>query len=215
MDMKCLIPTLAPPIGAATHHAGFERRLAPCEPGAAASVLRSLRTTHSAPSTGLDPCKDAPHLFTLNVSPTGGHVLRPDGAAVPVNAPHLADLFWASGVDLLPGQVVFVEPDVAMLAIGEARGRVALEQALAEREWVTRRTALEVSSGLLRREELDTLRCLEARANLLWDQEIELLAGSLIADEFLERASRPRGAPRGRPHGGTVRYPAQALPTAR
>ncbi|HVE39711.1 MAG TPA: hypothetical protein VNM14_07475 [Planctomycetota bacterium] len=189
MDMKCLMSTFARQINAVTIHAGFERRLVPSDRGPIESILRSLRLTYLALSTGLDPRKDARHLFILNVSASGDYVLTQDGAAVPVNPPYLTYLFWSAGVDLLPGQFVFVEPDVAKLAIEEALGRVALEQAFAEREWVTRRTAMEVSAVLPRREDLDALHGLETRANLLWDQKIELVAASLIADEFLERAS--------------------------
>src|SRR5690348_5771048 len=53
MDMKCLISTLARQIDAAKLHAGFERGLAKGDPSPAESILRSLRTTYSALSTGL------------------------------------------------------------------------------------------------------------------------------------------------------------------
>ncbi len=189
MDMKGLMSALAYQIDAATLHAGFERRLATRDRGPVESILRSLRVTHLALSTGFDPRKDAPHLFSLNVTERGDYVLTQDGAAVPVNLPYLTYLFWSAGVELLPGQFVLVEPDVAKLVIEEALGRVALDQAFTEREWVTQRSALEVSAALPRREELDALRDLEARASQLWDRKLELIAASLLADEALERAS--------------------------
>jgi hypothetical protein len=189
MDMKCLMSTLARQIDVARAHAGFQRRKGLDEAIPLAAILRSLRVTHHALSTGLDPWKDAHHLFILNIGKTGEHVLTQDGAPVPVNSPFLAYLFWSAGVDLLPGQFLFMEPEVAKAAIEEALGRVALDQAFAEREWVSRRTALEVSAAPPRREEIDSLRLLEARANHLWDRKIELVAASLIADEFLERAA--------------------------
>jgi hypothetical protein len=188
MDMKCLMSTLARQIEAAKVHTGVETGGAGTEPRSpGAAILRSLRVTYSALSTGLDPWKDAHHLFLLNVSETGDHVLTQDGAGVPVNAPYLAYLFWSAGVDLVPGQFLFLEPEVAKIAIEEALGRVALEQAFAEREWVSRRTAMEVSTALPGREELEALRRLEAQASLHWDRKLELVAASLIADEFLER----------------------------
>jgi hypothetical protein len=187
MDMKCLMSTLARQVEAAKVHAAFERRSGQCEPVATAAVLRSLRTTYLALSAGLDPWKDAPYLFILNISRMGEHVLTQDGVDVPVNSPFLAYLFWTAGVDLQPGQFLFLEPEVAKAAIEEALGRVALEQAFAEREWVSRRTAMEVSITPPLREELDALRCLEAQANLHWDRKLELVAASLIAEEFLDR----------------------------
>ena len=144
MDMKCLMSTLARQIETVKAHAGFGRRSSECDPAATAAILRSLRTTYLTLSTGLDPWKDAHHLFVLDISETGDHVLTQDGAAVPVNSPFLAYVFWSAGVDLLPGQFLFVEPEIAKVAIEEALGRVAFEQAFAEREWVSRRSAMEV-----------------------------------------------------------------------
>jgi hypothetical protein len=181
MTMKFLMSTLARQIDAAKILAGFEQR-----PGDA--ILRSLQVTYLALSSGLDPMKDAPHLFSVSVDETGEHRLAQEGASVPVNPPFLAYLFWTAGVDLVPGQFVFVEPEIANLAIEEALSRVALEQAFAEREWVTRRTAMEIAPAPPQAEELEALRGLEARTNLLWDRKIELVAASLIAEEFLERA---------------------------
>jgi hypothetical protein len=197
MDMKSLMSTLARQIEAAKVHDGLGRRGGPGDPAATASILHSLRITYSALSTGLDPVKDAQHLFTVTVAQGGEHILTQDGAAVPVNPPFLAYLFWTAGVDLVPGQFVFVEPDVAKLAIEEALGRVALDQALTEREWVRRRTALEVAAAMPRPEELEVLRNLESRSNLLWDRKIELVAASLIAEEFEERAMAVRGTAAG------------------
>jgi hypothetical protein len=181
MKMKFLMSTLARQIDAAKILAGFEKR-------PSGAILRSLQVTYLALSSGLDPMKDAPHLFTVSVAELGEHLLAQDGAAVPVNPPFLAYLFWTAGVDLVPGQFVFVEPEIAKLAIEEALSRVALEQAFAEREWVTRRTAMEVAAAPPQAEELEMLLGLEARTNLLWDRKIELVAASLIAEEFLERA---------------------------
>jgi len=183
-----LMSTLARQIDGARNHAA----LASHRGGDDAlhdEVLRSLRSTFLVLSAGLDPEKDAPHLFLLSVSECGEHRLSQDGATIPVNAPFLAYLFWTAGVDLAPGQFLFLEPELAKAAIEEALGRTALEQAFADREWVSRRTAMATSIALPGSEEIDSLRALETRANLLWDRKIELIAASLIADEVVERSA--------------------------
>jgi hypothetical protein len=151
-------------------------------------LIHSLRTTYLAISTGLDPRKDAAHLFILVVSHTGEHLLLQGGQPVPVNGPHLAALFGASGIDLVPGQMLLLEPDLAKEAIEEALGGLALEQALADRERCRRREVLDDALALPPQGDLDAFRQAEERSNLLWDRKIELLAASLVADEYLERA---------------------------
>jgi len=154
MKMKFLMSTLARQIDATKILAGFEKRPNSGGTGPSGTILRSLQVTYLALSSGLDPVKDAPHLFTVSIAETGEHLLTQGGITVPVNPPFLAYLFWTAGVDLMPGQYVFVEPEIAKLAIEEALGRVALDQAFAEREWMTRRTAIEVAATLPRPEDL-------------------------------------------------------------
>ena len=60
--------------------------------------------------------------------------------------------------------------------------------AFAERERQVRRAAIEEALSLPRQEEVDSLQGVETRANLLWDRKIELVAASLVADEYLERS---------------------------
>lgn len=158
------------------------------------ALIHSLRTTYLAISTGLDPRKDAAHLFILMVSHTGEHLLLQGGQPVPVNGPHLAALFGASGIDLVPGQMLLLEADLAKEAIEEALGGLALEQALADRERCRRREVLDDALTLPPQGDLDALRSAEERSSLLWDRKIELLAASLLADDYLERA-RAREAP--------------------
>lgn len=175
MNTRSLLAATARQIESARNHAVLESRRHDGA-GLADPVLRSLRTTYVALSTGLDPWKDAGHLFTLKVGDSGEHSLTQDGLPVPVNAPYLAYLFWTAGVELLPGQVVFLEPELAKDAIEEALGVIALEQAFTERE------------RLRGRGDPDELRALEMRTHLLWDRKIELVAASLVADEYLERS---------------------------
>ena len=174
MDARSALATLARQIEAAKVLAGFEGRKSESS-GVGPAVIRTLRVTYLALSAGLDPWKDANHLFTLKVNSTGDHDLTQGGLPVAINAPYLAYLFWTSGVELLPGQILFLEPDLAKDAVEEALGVLALEQAFLERE------------RLRHPGDPETLRRLEVRAHLLWDRKIELVAASLLAEEYLER----------------------------
>jgi hypothetical protein len=166
MDVRKASATLARQIESAKILADFQRNRTD---GIAAAVLRSLRVSYLALSAGLDPLKDANHLFTLHVTRRGDYSLTQGGDPVPVNAPYLAYLFWTAGVDLMPGQVLFLEPELAKDAIEEALGLLALEQASTERERLHRRAE-------------------PAALNLLWDRKVELVAASLLAEEYIERS---------------------------
>ena len=185
--MRSLLSTIARQIETAKNHAGIEERRGD-DNRSIGAILRSLRVTYVALSTGLDPWKDANHLFLLSVTPAGDFVLGQGGSPVPVNAPFLSYLFWTAGVELMPGQLLLLEPELAKAAIEEALGAVALEQAFAERERHIRRAALDDALALPGAEEVESLQSLETRTNVLWDRKIELVAASLVADEYLERA---------------------------
>ena len=175
METRSLLTTIARQIDTARNHAGIEERRSDGA-GFTGAVLRSLRVTYVALASGLDPLKDATHLFILKLSATGDPVLLQADQPVPVDAPYLAYLFWTAGVELVPGEVLLLDPELAKEAIEEALGVVALEQAFTERERM--RQALE---------DVDTLQVLENRASVLWDRKIELIAACLVADEYVER----------------------------
>jgi hypothetical protein len=187
MELKSLLATIARQIETTRNHAGIEERRGEGT-GSIAAVLRSLRVTYVALSTGFDPWKDANHLFLLRISGTGEHLLMQGGQPVPVNGPFLAYQFWTAGIELVPGQILLLEPELARDAIEEALGQLALEQAFTERDRQKRRAAIEEAITLPRQEEVDALQSAESRADLLWDRKIELVAASLVADEYLERS---------------------------
>lgn len=184
--MKRSLSTIARQIDTAKNHAGIEERRSDGA-GSIASVLRSLRVTYVALSTGLDPWRDASHLFILKVAESSEYQLSQAGLPVPVNAPFLSYLFWTAGVELVPGQLLLLDPELAKEAIEEALGAIALEQAFTERERLKRRAALEEAIALPPQGDVDALQALESRANVLWDRKIELVAACLMADEYLER----------------------------
>lgn len=184
MEVKRLLSTLARQIEIARNRSDVGEA-----PGALVSaVFHSLRVTFLALSTGLDPRKDVRHRFILIVTHTGEHLLLQGGPPVPVNGPFLASLFWAAGIDLVPGQILLIEPELAKAAVEEALGGLALEQALVDRDRLRRREALDGALALPSQGELEALRAAEERSNLLWDRKIDLVAASLLADEYLERA---------------------------
>jgi hypothetical protein len=152
------------------------------------AIVHTLRTTYLAISTGLDPRKDAAHMFIVLVSHTGEHFLLQGGLPVPINGTHLASMFAASGIELVPGQMLLLEAALAKEAIEEALGGLALQQALADQERCRRRDALDDALALPPQGDLDALRQAEECSNVLWDRKIELLAASLLAEEYLERA---------------------------
>lgn len=184
MDSRRLLATLARQIDAS-------RRQAARGDGRGDLVLplfHSLRVTYLAISTGLDPQKDASHLFILSVSHTGEHLLLQGGRPVPINGPYLASLFSNAGIELVPGQFLLLEPELAKDAIEEALGGLALAQALVDRDRSRRQERIDDTLALPPQEDLDALRAAEERANQLGDRKIELVAASLVADEYLERA---------------------------
>jgi len=183
METGRLLATLARQIDVARRRADVD----PGRSGLGLALFHSLRVTYLALSTGLDPRKDASHLFLLTVSHTGEHLLLQGGQPVPINGSYLASLFQAAGIDLLPGQTLLLEAEIAKNAVEEALGGLALEQALAGRELSRRQEALESALTLPPQSDLDTLRAAEERSNLLWDRKIELVAASLVADEYLDR----------------------------
>ena len=184
MDARRQLATLARQLDVARRRVDVEESRADLH----LALLNSLRTTYLAISTALDPRKDAVQLFLLTVLPGGEHLLLQGGQPVPVHGPHLASLFGASGIELLPGQFVLLEPEIAKDAIEEALRGLALEQALADRERHRRREALDDALALPSQGDVDALRDAEERSNVLWDRKIELLAASLVAEEYLERA---------------------------
>ncbi|HEV3026670.1 MAG TPA: hypothetical protein VG457_03815, partial [Planctomycetota bacterium] len=184
MDPRWLLATLAQQIDIARYRADLDQGRSDLS----LALFHSLRVTYLAISTGLDPRKDAGHLFLLTVSPTGEHLLLQGGQPVPVNSPYLASLLWSVGIELLAGQILFLEPEIAKDAVEEALGGLALEQAGADRDLCRRREALDEALVLPSDGDLDALRVAEERSNLLWDRKIELVAASLVADEYLERA---------------------------
>jgi hypothetical protein len=184
MDVRRSLATLARQIDIVRRRGDTDD----ARPDLTRAIFVSLRTTYLAISSGLDPAKDASHLFLVTLNPQGEPLLLQGGQPVPVNALHLTGLFSGAGLDLLSGQTLLLEPELAKEAVEEALGRLALEQALAERERCRRKEVLDDALTLPPQEDLDALRDAEERSNVLWDRKIELLAASLVADEYLERA---------------------------
>jgi hypothetical protein len=187
METTSILDTLARQIEAVKNSGGTEARAAD-DPAIVSSVLRSLRVTYLALSAGMNPWWDADRLFLLQASESGDVTLYQGGSVVPVQPGFLPYLFWTAGVELFPGQLVLLEPELAKVSIEDALGTIAIEQAIADRERGRQRALLESSLALPSRQDVDSIQALDDRLNQLWDRKIELVAAGLIADEYLERA---------------------------
>ena len=186
MESKRLFATLALQIEAARNQGDLGDEEGP-ESCVVPAILRSLRVTYLALSTGLDPWRDALQSFVLEVSAAGDHVLLHAGMPIPVDGFHLEQLFEKGGIELRPGQILLLDAELARTAIEEALGELALEQALAERARAQRRAAIDEALNIPNEEDLDALQELERRTSALWERKIELVAASLVAEEILER----------------------------
>ncbi|HZE96734.1 MAG TPA: hypothetical protein VE981_06895 [Planctomycetota bacterium] len=184
MEAPRILSVLARQIEIARTRSGFEEGSSSLP----VAILDSLRITYLALSSGLDLRKDAAHLFLLDVAPSGELALLQGGQPIPVNGGFLSELFGSAGIELLPDQILMLEPELAKQAVEEALSGVALDQALADRDRAQRRECLDATLTLPSEADFDALRQAEERTNLLWDRKIELIAASLVADEYLERA---------------------------
>ena len=186
MENKRLFATLALQIEAARNQVdqGDEEGPDAC---VVPAILRSLRVTYLAFSTGLDPWKDASRSFLLEVTAGGEPRLSHAGLPVPVDGLHLEELFGKAGIELRPGQVLLLDAELARIAIEHALTRLAVEQAIAERGRARRKAVIEEALTLPLEADLDALQDLERKTSDLWERKIDLIAASLVADELLER----------------------------
>ena len=186
METKRLFATLALQIEAARNQGDLGDEEGP-ESCVVPAILRSLRVTYLALSTGLDPWKDALQSFLLEVTAGGDHVLLHAGLPIPVDGFHLEQLFEKAGIELRPGQILLLDAELARTAIEEALGALALEQALAERARAQRKAAIDEALVIPNEKDLDALQELELKTSALWERKIELVAASLVAEDILER----------------------------
>lgn len=133
------------------------------------AVLASLRSTQQMILNGADP-RSAVQDFILEVSEQGNLAMKQAGLPVPVDEDYLEHVFETMGVDLVPGQLLLLEPRMAKWAIEESLWGLELDRALSR----TREDLTETPPPTL----------LTA-----WSRKRDLVMANLIAEELLERES--------------------------
>ena len=133
------------------------------------AVLESLRSTERMLQAGAEP-RSAGHGFVLEVTGEGKLVLRQAGLPVPVDDDYLGHVFETLGIDLVPGQRLLLEPQMAKWAIEESLWGLELDRALSR----SRDELAEAPpSGILG----------------AWSRKRDLITANLIAQELLEHPS--------------------------
>ena len=130
------------------------------------AVLESLRSTERMLQAGAEP-RSAAHGFVLEVTGEGKLVLRQADLPVPVDDDYLRHVFETLGIDLVPGQRLLLEPQMAKWAIEESLWGLELDRALSG------------SRGDLT--EAPPPGILGA-----WSRKRDLIMANLIAEELLE-----------------------------
>ena len=97
-------------------------------------IVASLRLTLAAVLSGLDPGKTEPQAFVLEAEPHREHAIKLGDRLVPVSGPYLEDLLKQAGLALEPQQVILLEAGLVRDLVEEALGRIAHDQAIAEKE---------------------------------------------------------------------------------
>ncbi|HLY11725.1 MAG TPA: hypothetical protein VKW04_20660 [Planctomycetota bacterium] len=163
------LPTLCRQLESMTHRAEAFQSREQEEQDWFSAVLESLRSTHLMIQNGADP-RTVVQEFVLEVSDSGKLVMKQAGLPVPVDEDYLKHVFETMEVDLVPGQLLLLEPRMAKWAIEESLWGLELDRALSG------------TRGELTDAPPPTI--LNA-----WSQKRDLVMANLIAEELLERKS--------------------------
>lgn len=93
------------------------------------AVDRSLRQTLSCLVQMRDPREVAAKGFSLVVHATGEAVVRQGERILPVTDRHLRNLLEEAGVELVPGQVILLDPALVVYLVEEALWALSLREA--------------------------------------------------------------------------------------
>ena len=157
-------------------------------------IVGSLRLTLAATLSGLDPRRVVPPGFILEAGRDREHEMKLGVRSMPVSGAYAMALLREAGLELAPGQVILLEDELVRDLVEEALGRLAHDQAMAEKE----------------RSELEAVltRCpefrLESVENALGEaldkadgirrRKAALLYAGLALDELSEQTGRPKRA---------------------
>ena len=171
------LPTLSRQLESMAHRAEAFRSREQEEQDWFSAVLQSLRSTHQMIQEGTDP-RSAVQDFVLEVSDEGRMVMKQAGLPVPVDGDYLLHVFETMEVDLVPGQLLLLEPRMAKWAIEESLWGLELDRAMSG------------SRGELTDVPPPTILT-------AWSRKRDLVMANLIAEELLEReAPMPFRIPR-------------------
>lgn len=154
-------------------------------------IVGSLRLTLAAMLAGLDPRQvDLPR-FSLEVGLGREHEMKLGVQSVPVSAAYAKALLEEAGVELSPGQVILLEDGLVRDLVEEALGRIAYDQALAERERAALQAALTRAPEFRLESAESAIGVLLDKADGIRRQKAALLYADFALDELSERKSRP------------------------
>lgn len=193
MDRESLLSLLAAQIECAKSQARRAR-----ESGRNASAIErivgSLRLTLAALLLGLDPLRAVPSGFILEAGRGREHLMKLGDQSVPVGSAYIGALLREAGVDLAPGQVILLEAELVRDLVEEALGRIAFDQAMAEKERAELQAALTRAPDC-RFESVETaIGETLGKADRVRHRKVALLSAGLTLDEIGEPQGRPQRA---------------------
>lgn len=190
MERESQLSLLAAQIECAKSHARRARESGK-DATAIERIVGSLRLTLAATLTGLDPRRVVPPGFVLEAGRGREHEMKMGDQSMPVSGAYSRALLEEAGVKLELGQVILLEDGLVRDLVEEALGRIAHDQAMAEKE------RAELQAVLTRAPEF-RLESVEAaigdvldKADGIRRRKAALLYAGLALDELSEQNRRP------------------------
>jgi len=131
------------------------------------AVLESLESTRALIQRGVDP-RSTVQDFVVEAAQDGKLMLKQSGLPVPIDEEYLRHVFETIGVDLVPGQLLLLDPRMAKWAIEESLWSLELERALSSPRGPLAEPLLPAVLGA-------------------WSRKRDLVMANLIAEELVER----------------------------
>jgi hypothetical protein len=157
-------------------------------------IVGSLRLTLAAVLSGLDPLRTVPSGFILEAGRGREPLMKLGDQSVPVGSAYIGALLGEAGVELAPGQVILLDAELVRDLVEEALGRIAFDQAMAEKERAELQAALTRTPDC-RLESVETaIGEILDKTDGIRRQKAALLFAGLALDELGEEKVRPKRA---------------------
>lgn len=153
-------------------------------------VARSLRMTLASQLAGLEPDKTLPQAFELRAGRVREHSVVLGDRSVPVSGPYLEAVLSDAGLELAPGQVILLEAELVRDLVEEALGRVAHDQAMAERQKAELEAILNRTPGARKGSVENAIGNALAKREDVRRRKVALLSAGLALDELGEQNGR-------------------------